>query len=419
MKAALIGAGSEALHTIKKAQELGVFVIALDGNPAAEGLAAADLGLPVDISDEQAVLDVLKREKPDFVITGPIGRYLTTAGAVNDALGLEGISRQAAVLCTDKYLFHTRLSGGGLRNCRCVLIPGMSAGNCEKTVDERRLQVDNLLAEASDVGYPAILKPRYGSGSRGIFFLEGRDQLREALLWLAGLGEDASPAEEDYVLEEAAPGQEFGVDGAVDREGFHLILLRRKLLTPPPARQAVGYLSVVPDSRENRELMERVRRYMAQTAALLGLKSCLLHADLMIEGEGIFAIEVSARPSGHYLHNVFTPMATGVDMAEAYIRSRCGLPWSYEPLSCRHLLIRYFDLKPGKVKTVPVSGMLQLPEGIRLREWQCAIRPGDVLEPVTTGHSVMGRGYFILEGPSDQKLVDAAERVEGLFEMEV
>ena len=58
-RAALIGAGEESLHTIKKAQEFGVFVTALDGNPEAAGLKAADEGLAVDISREKAVLEAL------------------------------------------------------------------------------------------------------------------------------------------------------------------------------------------------------------------------------------------------------------------------------------------------------------------------------------------------------------------------
>ena len=145
-KAALIGAGEESLHTIKKAQELGVFVTALDGNPEAAGLKAADEGLAVDISREDEVLKALGQEIPDFVITGPIGRYLTTAGAVNDAFRLRGISRQSAVWCTDKYLFHEKLHAAGLRDCCCERVPAF----CGKESSEVRQIVDNLIKKAEE-----------------------------------------------------------------------------------------------------------------------------------------------------------------------------------------------------------------------------------------------------------------------------
>lgn len=417
MRAALIGAGEESLHTIQKAQELGVRVTALDGNPRAAGLEAADEGLTVDIADEKAVLEALRSRKPDFLITGPIGRYLTTAGAVNDALGLPGISRQAAVLCTDKYLFHRKLQEKGLRNCHCYLL---AAG-------------EPISKDAyADLGFPAILKPRYGSGSRGIFFLEERAQLEEALPGLCAAGVPAGAGrkpqelipeedyvqelipEEDYVLEEAVGGVEYGVDAAMDGERFCMILLRRKLLTAPPARQAVGYLSIAPGgSGADARLCERAEAYLSEVTALLGLKNCLLHADLMIGEDHIFAIELSARPSGHNLHNLFTPMATGVDMAGQYIRSRCGMACSYVPEKTEKLMIHYFDLEECLVKTVPEPGGLKLPEGIVLRAWHCTINPGDSMEKVSTGHSLMGRGYFILQ--AEEGLQQSADETEGML----
>lgn len=411
MKAALIGAGEESLHTIRKAQELGVRVTALDGNPGAEGLRAADEGLVVDISDEEAVLETLRPKESDFLITGPIGRYLTTAGAVNDALGLPGISRQAAALCTDKYLFHRKLQEKGLRNCHCCLI---AAGEPIRREEYRELE------------FPAILKPRYGSGSRGIFFINKKEELEEALPKLCA--KDEQLPEEDYVLEEAVDGVEYGVDAVMDESIFRMILLRRKLLTPPPARQAVGYLAVSPqEGEESRRLCERAQACLREATALLGLQNCLLHADLMIAEGYVFIIELSARPSGHNLHNLFTPMATGVDMAEQYIRSRCGMEYSFVPEKTAKLMIHYFDLEECFVKRVPKPDELKLPEGVVLRAWHCTIRPGDYLEKVTTGHSLMGRGYFILqaeerrdkEAAAGSELIQAAGMVLEQFEAEM
>ena len=221
---------------------------------------------------------------------------------------------------------------------------------------------------------------------------------------------------------------EYGVDAVMDGSSFRMILLRRKLLTPPPARQAVGYMAVSPrESEESRRLCERVEACLTEVTALLGLQNCLLHADLMTGDGYVFPIELSARPSGHNLHNLFTPMATGVDMAEQYIRSRCGMEYSFVPEKTAKLMIHYFDLEECVVKKVPEPEELKLPGGIVLRAWHCTIRPGDYLEKVTTGHSLMGRGYFILqeeEGLQDKnmapgaKLIHAASMVLGQFGLE-
>ena len=47
MTAAVIGASSESIYVINKAKELGLKVVALDGNPEAPGLKAADASFVV------------------------------------------------------------------------------------------------------------------------------------------------------------------------------------------------------------------------------------------------------------------------------------------------------------------------------------------------------------------------------------
>lgn len=426
MKTAIIGASSESVHAIEKARELGIKTIALDGNPEAEGLGHADEYRVVDISDEQAVIDTLRGEHVDFVMTVPIGRCLTTVGAVNDALRLPGISRKSAELCTDKYEFHKVLKEKGLRNSHCYL-----------------LNKENI-SPSYRISYPAILKPRYGSGSRAIFYIENREQLDNAIneifcgirpadecikagqedmsarlkLTMSKHREDqvlqAGP-EEDYVLEEAAPGQEYGIDGVVEGYDFQMILLRRKILTPLPAREATGYISVIPD--EERDLYSNMRDYIARIVETLGLKDCLIHADVMYLCRKMHVIELSARPSGHNLHNLFTPMATGIDMCREYLAYMSGKHHNFEPLQTRKMMIHYFDMGNCFVHWVPTKDSIRVPDNVKLLKWQCNIKTLDYLCPVTTGHSIMGRGYYILSGKKDGDLIEAAGMIRDQFEI--
>jgi len=55
MKALVIGASTEAVHAIQIAKRQGYEVIALDGDPEAGGLQAADRAFCVDIRSPQAV----------------------------------------------------------------------------------------------------------------------------------------------------------------------------------------------------------------------------------------------------------------------------------------------------------------------------------------------------------------------------
>lgn len=400
MKAAIIGASREALHTIEKAHEYGLKVTALDGDPKAAGLKAADEAIVADISDENLVIETLRKNRPDFLLTAPIGRYLTTTGAVNDALNLPGISRKMAVLCTDKFLFHERMQEAGLRQCRCYGWDGerlKEAGNN----GGNSLEETEVFLRDPKISFPAILKPRYGSGSRGIHVVYDREHLSSALKEAAG---------EAYVLEECIAGEEYGVDGAVTEKGFAMVLLRRKENTPFPARQAVGYYSVQPSE----EFWNQVNEYMAEAVRCLGLRECLLHADILKGEKGPFAIEISARPSGHNLHNLFTPLCTGVDPAGEYMKYRMGLPYDFVPRNTKPMMIHYFDLA-GKAAHVPDRAQAEEALEARLLAWQCCIREGEELKRISDGHSLMERGYFVLEGGDDDFLKAQGERVKALF----
>lgn len=205
------------------------------------------------------------------------------------------------------------------------------------------------------------------------------------------------------------------MDGAVTGGRLTVTLIRKKILTPLPRRQAVGYISV---SRTQERLYEDVTAALSSMSEVLGYCDCIFHADVIVSGREVFLIETAPRPSGHYLHDHFVPLCCGVDMAEQYIRFLLGMPYRFMPKLVRHEMIHFFDFSRASPKRIPTREELEADEGCRLVDYSCSIRPGEELGEVKDGRSIMGRGYFIVEGASEADLMRQSSHVLSLFEAE-
>ncbi|MCR4595734.1 MAG: ATP-grasp domain-containing protein [Lachnospiraceae bacterium] len=430
MNIAVIGADEESVHAIEQAHRLGHRVIAVDNDPRAAGAVAADVHHRIDISHADEVIEALKGEDIDFVMTTPIGRHICTIGAVNDALGLPGVSRDSAAVCSDKYEFHNRLRNRKLRDGHCYLVTGSHP------------------VDPSAVDYPAVFKPRYGSHGRSVHYLYDEDGFADlqAAIWgphesEPGTGvsggsaaefarnvklvmeerlRQASPEDDpgdEYIIEEALAGTEYAVDGFVEGCNFEVILIRRKTLTPPPARQAVSYMVIMPG--EDGRVEEMIRSYMGRICEVLGLKDCMLHADLCILGRTVNAIEISASPAGRHVYDELIPMATGVDPSEQYLRYMAGGSHYFQPLNMKRMMLRYFDMEHCFVHGIPDRKTVEsrLPEGVRLRVWHCNMKLLDYLGSINDEESLLRRGYYICEGTSEKVLEEAAAVIRDSFEL--
>ena len=67
-KLLVLAAGILQVPVIKKAKDMGIYVIAADGNQNAEGLKYADKAIVVNITSEEDVLKVAHEERIDGVI---------------------------------------------------------------------------------------------------------------------------------------------------------------------------------------------------------------------------------------------------------------------------------------------------------------------------------------------------------------
>lgn len=391
MTGIVIGAGAESIYAIQKAQQLGNTILAFDGNEHAPGLKYADYSFVTDIKIPELIIESLGNIRPDFILPVPIGRYLTTAGIINDFYGLGGLNKKSSLICTDKLLFHNTMFEHGLRQISCV-----------------NLEQGQVFKNCNDFIYPCIAKPRYGSGSRSVMFLQDENAFYQEFLI-------KSPFKEDFIIESVIDGDEYGVDAAVIESRFHLVLLRKKVITPPPVRQCIAYASIK-DNKSNELIHHHVKKYMIKAVEALGMNNCILHADLIIDEKfNVTAIEISGRPSGHRLHDLFTPMASGIDMIEQYIRFCNHLPYFFNPQSVKSLAIRYFDFENCKVVFQPKR--CDLNEKYDIMDYQCNIGR-EILGSVVDGNSIMNRGYFILEGENDGDALEKCQEIIELFEVE-
>src|SRR4029077_14033825 len=172
---------------IRRAQELGLRVVAVDRNGAAPGLQAADVGEVVDFQDVDGVIEVARRFAVDGALTVSADRAVPVVAAVAEALGLPGIGTQTAHLMTHKVAMRRKLSQGGVPQPRFA------------AVRARR----EAAPAAETVGFPAVLKPADSGGQRGLFLLKSFDDLDRHLH--AALAE--SPTGE-AILEEFTDGLE-------------------------------------------------------------------------------------------------------------------------------------------------------------------------------------------------------------------
>jgi len=99
----MLGAGFEQKIVIKWAQELGIKVIAVDGNKNAEGLTSANIGIVSDIRNIEEMIKIGKKFQVNGVMTHGI-EIPHIVARVAEALNIPGLKPDVADRSTDKLL---------------------------------------------------------------------------------------------------------------------------------------------------------------------------------------------------------------------------------------------------------------------------------------------------------------------------
>lgn len=234
----------------------------------------------------QAVGELRRRGQGVELLLGTFEELQVPLGRVRDHLDLPGMRAQAAENFRDKARMKDILRAHGLPCARHALA---------RTVGE-------ALAFVDDTGFPVIVKPPAGSGSRGTHRLEGRDEM------VALLGQMPPSPERPALIEEFVVGDEHSFDSiALDgRVVWHSINHYFPAALEVLRQPWVQWCVLLPREGDD-PAYQGIRQVAGEALRALGMTTGLSHMEWFRRPDGSVAIsEVGARPPGARFVNLIS-----------------------------------------------------------------------------------------------------------------
>ena len=390
----VLAAGILQVPVIKRAREMGVYVIAADGDPNACGLKYADKSIVANITSEEEMLRVAREENIDGVIHPCSEVSMSVMGRINDELHLSGISKEQAIRATNKHLMREAFEKAGAPSpkSRCFTDVEVAWGSF-----------------CTDFTGACILKPSRNSGSRGIAKISSNIKMDEfARLFEISKNESR---DKQVMLEQFIEGPEFSIEIIVWNGKVNVLTVTDKKTTEAPHFVELGHNqpSCFPS-----KTVEKIKAAAMAGVKALGVNNCACHAEVKVQDGDPYIMEIGARMGGDFISTVLTPLSTGVDMIAAAVNCALGIEPDLTPKAePQGVCIRYFCPKPGKLVSISNTEALNDP---RVHEWEIYHQVGDEIPEVTS--SLCRSGHVIVTEETPQKAIAYAESLLNEVKME-
>src|SRR5216683_3169441 len=266
--------------------------------------------LGLDFADPDASLRTIvefTREHPIHAIISVDDSATELAARAGTAIGLAHHSPQAAEAARDKLLMRTLMSAGG---APCPIFRPFSLS-------------DEPTWIATQVSYPCVVKPLRLSGSRGVIRANNPAECVVAFNRLKRLliSEGNSELETSILVEDFIPGYEVALEGMLTNSLLKVLALFDK---PDPLDGPFFEETIyTTPSRLPAGVQEDIAGCVATAAASLGLREGPVHAELRVNGQGPWMLEIAGRSIGG-LCSTILEFGSGMCLEELILRHAIG-----------------------------------------------------------------------------------------------
>jgi phosphoribosylglycinamide formyltransferase 2 len=306
IKIMLLGSGELGKEVAIEANRLGCEVIAVDRYPNAPASLVAQKSYVIDMKNKEEVLDVIRREKPDFILPE-----------------IEAINIEA--------LFEAEKEG-------INVIPNAEAVN--KTMNRKNIRVfanktlglktskykfvstyEELKEACDELGYPVVVKPIMSSSGHGQSIVRSKDEVITAWEFAKA---DARGSADELIVEEF-----------IDFD-YEITLLTAKndkeiVFCPPIGHiQKDGdYIFSWQDIKMSEVALNKAKEIAKTIVEGLGGRG-IFGVELFVKGDEVYFSEVSPRPHDTGLVTLITQSQSEFAL---HIRAVLNLPLGFEFLT--------------------------------------------------------------------------------------
>lgn len=318
-KLAIIGASELQNPLILKAKEMGYETHVFAWRCGDIGEQTADRFYPISIRETGRILEECKAIRPCGVVTIASDLASVTVNEVANALSLPANPPVTASIATNKYEMREAFLRAGL-----------------ETPEHHKVTADSDLSFLGSMPLPLIVKPTDRSGSRGIWKVEDRAQLNQAVRMACEQSFEGCAIVETFI-----GGAEYSCESISQDGQHHFLAITRKVTTGAPHFIEVGH--VQPAGFTEEETQNIVRRIDAALDALK-IRCGASHAEFKYDArtKRFGLIEIGARMGGDCIGSDLVPLSTGADFVKMTIQAAVGQKIELPAhRSCRPVAVRY------------------------------------------------------------------------------
>ena len=298
-KLMILGAGVYQEPLIRTALnlDLEIHIASLPGNYP--GIKIAPNFHPIDVTDQQAILNLCQQLEIDGILTTATDICIPTIGLVVDSMQLAGTGYESGYACMDKSIMKKKFVEWKVPTAKYLDIKNQN----------------DAINFFSEIDGPCVIKATDSSGSRGIIRVneieEISDAFEEAL---------ANSKNQTVLIEEWITGEEFGAQAVVIDGELVLTMIHSDVTTSPPRKMPIGHGCPHP---EEKRLFEKTEVAIKHAIQALEIKDGICNVDLIDTSNGPMLIEIAARMGGTCLPEVCGEY-WGVDMYQLAIEIALG-----------------------------------------------------------------------------------------------